>query len=788
VTNPHLTCCSFRIENKLQSADGNGMILHESHLKYLEDLKEGLDQVRLDQETRNQLDHLIAELREAKAALGADLRSREVECKGMAARIVEFESELESCRGLLGAKSDELAIALALPRDDPEVRGRFHDLEGANKILLEQVNTVSRENATIQQELSSLRESSLQIEKQLHEVGERYSGAQSLIKKFAEEKKTYMSNAKLDIEKARQEVAKASSAARSEIMMRNDALVKTLEQRRTEAESQVRIVKEELKRLQDERVSCSASASLLQQELSACREENIQQASQIKQLEQQSIRLDALGQQEESLEYARAEITQLRTCLEDIRSEATESLSSALQISKDIENRLLKVDDLDLQTNALKEQNLNLQKMYDTLRESTGRFVRRESFHDRHDECINAMRNSRELEPPYWPTQANEESTGTNQLTGGITSSVSWPRNQAEVSTMQQLTHKPLKVANRSTNNIALQPSIVEPVSSHRDVPAYNLRQSTVTRTSHTTHETTVRVQTPIDEITPFSNFSPIQSCPPSSLTDVSPIMDHLESINSHGDLRKACAVIRAKKHAGSKVEQAQAVKDHTAPSFVQNTSSGSGRGQYPLSDQAPNRNNQLVGATKESVELKSIAREFQKESIAEKSSVPRKSSIILKSALKKTGCVPNPTRENPKLSKSGTVLKSVPVGRGVNKSQRRHAPELGYKRVASGQAPKSGGSIAQVNDSDRGPTSLEYQPPQNQHMNQFAQKSPLMPGPKRNERKRAASSVVGDGEGPKSAKAPRTSLHFKPAESDILDSHVISGSAQATVPSRSHY
>jgi hypothetical protein len=788
VANPHLTSRSFRIEKKLQSADGNDVLLHESHRKYFEDLKEGIDQVRLDQDSRNQLDQLIAELREAKATLGADLRAREFECKGLTARIVGFESELASCRRLLSAKSDELAVALALPRDDPELRRRCRDLEGANTILQEQVKIVSGENATIQQELSSLRESSQQIENKLRELGESYSGAQCLIKKFAEEKKIYMSNAKLDIEKARQDVAKASSAARSEIMMRNDALVKNLEQRRTEAESQVKIMKEELQRMQDERVSYSNSASVLQQELSACREENIRKASQIKQLEQQSVSLEALEQQEASLEYARAEITQLRTILEDVRNEATGSLSSALQIPKDIENRLLKVDDLELQTDALKEQNLNLQKRYDALRESTGQFARRESVHDRHDECITALRNSRELEAPHWPTQVNEESTGSTQLTGSITSSVNWPGKQAEISTKQQLTHKPLKVANRTTNNITLQPSTVEPVSSHRDMPAYNLRQSTVTRTSHTTHETTVRVQTPIDEIIPFSNFSPIKSCPPSSLTDVSPIMDHLESINSHDDLRKACAVIRAKKQAGSKVEQAHAAKDHTVPSFVQNTSSGSGRGQYPLSYQAPNGNNQLVGATRKSGELRSIAREFQNESIAEKSPMPRKNSTILKSALKKPSSGPNPTRENPKLSKSGVVLKSVPVGRGVNKSQRRPAPELGYKRVASGQAPKSRGGSAQVNDSSRVEASLQYQPPQYQHMNQFAQKSPLMPGPKRNERKRAASSVVGDGEGPKSAKAPRTSLHFKPTESVIPDSQVIPGSPQAIVHSRYHY
>lgn len=769
------------------------MLRYETHVNLFEDLKERIDQVFLDQKTQSKLNDVITELREANATLSSSLSARGAECQGMTARIAGLESELTSYRGLLNAKSDELAIALALPKDDPQLRAKCHDLENANIALQNQVDNATQETASSRKELDSVRETALETGNRLHELEGQFNEAQNLIIKLAEEKKQYVSNAKLDIEKARQEVAKASSAAKSEMIMRNDALVKNLEQRRTEAEAQVRHLKDELQRAQSERDGYVSSASQLEHELSTCKEENTKQASQIRQLELQSMSREALERQEALLECARGEIIELRTRLEHVRGETTGSLSAALRLSKGVEYQLRQVDDLEHENESLREQHHNLEEKYDALRESATRPIPGEYIHDAHCELVASQTpleiGSQPSKAPAKKVDLNPSATRSSQLSGSQVSTVNLPERGSSAPSMDQPSHKPLKVANRSASNTAHKSNIMGSASSHRDTSVYHLQQSTVTQTSHMTQETTFGIQTPSHEIIPFSYFSPIQSLPPSSLTDVSPIMEHLESINSDENLRKLYAETRGNKQSGSQVERTRLAKKSDMPTPAQNTSSGATKDQYSAGYQLTSDNKGISGSTEGSIqpsEQKTTARELQEDQLPPKKPIPPKTSMTLKSALKKPSTFTKTMVDIPVASKPAPLLKNMPTGRAVSKNLRKSAPELGYKRVASGQSIKSRSSTSQLRDNPGGQATGHHQS-QYQPANRVLQKSPLMPGPKRNERKRVAS-VLGDGEDQKSSKAPRTSLHFKSAATIIPDSQIVPGSQDVNDHSRYRY
>ena len=828
-----------------REAENKAELLQQSHLKHFGDLKERLDQVHHDQNTESQLNAHITELHETSATLSSSLRAREANCEDLTKRIGGLESELASCRGLLSTKCDELAVARALPKDDPILRGQFQNLERENASLQSKADDATHEAMSIKEELGTLRKTSLETEKELRQLRDKYNDVQNSAKKFFEEKKIYMCNARLDVEKARQDVAKASIAAKNELMMRNDALVKNLEQRRAEAESQVTTMKEELQRMQSEREKCTSSTVQLQCELSACREDWTRQAKHIEVLETQIIRREALERQETSLKYARGEIGELRTRLEHVQNEATGSLNTAIQMSKQIENHLRQVNDLEQEKEALKEQNAALQEKYDVLSTSTARAMQRAHTQDAHDEYIAAAEVAHGMRPSYGE-QADEGLGGENseafraalapsrtakphdmrlgnkvQLKGsdlasseeistsirsenaltiksGLTPSTT-PSSQVTESdpftatdetegpgapSFQELPYRQLKVANRKSS----QSNNMEAAPIHKETASYNLRQSTVMRTSHTSHKSTIRVQTPVDEIIPFSNFSPIQPPHLVSLIDVSPIMGHLEITSNQQDFYNNYALLDSNKRNPSQAGHTLTSKYPSGSTLTKNMSPDVSGDKYRLSYQPPNDNCKDFSTARKFNEHISITKELQNVSFAPKQPVPQKTSATLKGALKKPTKVDKPINSLPAVSHPTAVLKNMPPNRGVNKNQRRSSPVLGYKRVASGQVIKSKGDSVELNDKSPGGVNSHSRSSQHQSANLISQKSPLMPGPKRNDRKRSAPSALGGEDGPKLPKAPRTSLHFKSSMATIPNSQNVPNSQEDEAhPRRRH-
>lgn len=58
-------------------------------MKLFEDLKERISKIRLDQDTQNQLNERVSELRETNAGLTANMNSKQLECQGLTNRLEE---------------------------------------------------------------------------------------------------------------------------------------------------------------------------------------------------------------------------------------------------------------------------------------------------------------------------------------------------------------------------------------------------------------------------------------------------------------------------------------------------------------------------------------------------------------------------------------------------------------------------------------------------------------------------------------------------------------------------
>src|ERR1700761_1780138 len=77
-------------------------------------------------------------IRMSKATLTTTISARDLELQGMMKDIDQLTRELTNARDQLTATSETLVALRALPKEDPVIQGKIHDLESANAILQSQ--------------------------------------------------------------------------------------------------------------------------------------------------------------------------------------------------------------------------------------------------------------------------------------------------------------------------------------------------------------------------------------------------------------------------------------------------------------------------------------------------------------------------------------------------------------------------------------------------------------------------------------------------------------------------
>jgi hypothetical protein len=350
--------------------------LNESSLKLFEDLKERINQLRLDEDAKTSLNERISELRELNAALTASGSARELECQAIAKRIEQMGQELSSCLDQLTAKSEEVAALRALPKNDPILLGKIHELESAQRVMDGQINNVNQEASKVKEELASSRKAAQNAQEHAQGLQSRLTEAQTMIKTLVEDKKKYAAIRNAEVEKACQEIAKSAQAAKIEAKLHHDCTAKNLEQRRSEAEKALALAQEELQKCQEERASYVIDVDKLQEELSACKKQVAQQSAYIKLSERVPPR-DEFERREGKLERTIAYMVEMKAYFEAaLKETAQKSGDAIISHQNETENLIKRVDALEKEKALLEEQKSEIQKTYSTFKTNVDRSLR----------------------------------------------------------------------------------------------------------------------------------------------------------------------------------------------------------------------------------------------------------------------------------------------------------------------------------------------------------------------------------------------------------------------------
>jgi len=406
--------------------------------------------------------------------VAVNLKVKEVECQKLATQIEELKQELTSCRSQLTAKYDSLTAILAQSHDDSVFRTKIDLLEVTNVNLRGEAAAVKQDLIRFKDEVRALKESSIQSQDRIRNLEGNLSNAQESLKSAANEQRKLFETSRADMLRAKQEVGKAADLARKEVQMRHESVIKNLEQSRKEAVVQEKEAIERLRNSEDENLALANSIEKLQFEISGYQEKLTDQAAQIEQLYQRptteelnnrvSVYNDQLNHQaakieelellrktqvdfeltrRQEIQSVRSDAINIQTDLENVRTEFSKKLDTALHSYSEIESRLQQahasemekeilraeksslkeeynklilardalVNDnsrLEEEKKSLNSQSLQLQQKYDTLADSVSRHLRRQGILNASESVENwafdVPMNASQKAPPVYPT------------------------------------------------------------------------------------------------------------------------------------------------------------------------------------------------------------------------------------------------------------------------------------------------------------------------------------------------------------------------------------------------
>ena len=363
-----------RFETSMQASNNGAATQQEPNIKLLDDFKTMVNQLRLDKESELQLNNRIFELGQSNNTLVVEKNARERDLQGLANQVDELKRDLADTRGQLSSKNDELAAALAVPKEDPKLRAQIQDLERAKNIVTGKFESSNQEQAKLKEELGSFQELVRGKDQKIKDCEQKLNDTQSRIRNLQEEKTKYLANKQQEIERAcseeRQRIAKAAEASKATMRMKLESEINHLEQNAKEKDAELALAKEELQKVQDESGSYINTANKLQRELALYKEQLVQQIAHVKRLEEQNPGQEDSDRLANNLQSVRNECAELRNHLESIRSDNSQNFEAALRGQQAIEGNLRQIDALENENERLKERNDELQKRVEGLNEA----------------------------------------------------------------------------------------------------------------------------------------------------------------------------------------------------------------------------------------------------------------------------------------------------------------------------------------------------------------------------------------------------------------------------------
>lgn len=301
------------LENAATVAADNDHILRESHAQFLEDIKQGLSQLRLEKDKEISLNIRITELTQINKALTTEKNTRERDIQSMTKKLDEVGHDLTICQAQLSSKNEELLAAIAIPKEDPRLQAKIQELDGIIGVLNSKYEGSKREVSTLKEQLNSLRETFNRKEQENQGFEQELNTARVRINNFAEEKNRYLASKDLENKQICQDLTRKAESSKATMKLKLESEVRNMEQKIKDKDSELNLAKEELRYLQSEKETAASNTAKVQAEVDAYKEQLIQQSVHLQRLQATSQQTFETNQQD--LQTIQMEVAELRDLL-----------------------------------------------------------------------------------------------------------------------------------------------------------------------------------------------------------------------------------------------------------------------------------------------------------------------------------------------------------------------------------------------------------------------------------------------------------------------------------------
>ncbi|TGO67360.1 hypothetical protein BOTNAR_0044g00420 [Botryotinia narcissicola] len=482
----------YRIEKKFDDKGRKDNNFQESTVKLFDDLVERLIQISGDKDEKTKLNEQINMLRESNATFEANLKSKEADLKNNVTRMDELTRELADVHSELMGKTQQLAISLAEPREDPELKRKVDTLTTETSRLEGHLTAANHDKRQAEKDIQTHQTTITTTQKQLRNTEEKFRDVESAMKALEVENQKFQMDCRSTTEKVRQETTQLALSQRKEILAQHDSLVNDLKHKQTETEKRLQTAIEKSKAFEETTGKHTKTINELESKIATYKDQLLQQKLQLQSLEESSISPDQLQKfkqehKQEILSIRKEQASQnasLQACREE-----------GLRIKVELEGAHRRLRGID-------EENGHLMKDNDRLRKRL--------------EDINAM------------TESTQKMIGNSHRVDDIGPT---SRNDNRSSSRRP--------AERRSSNFHYQP-----LENGMGENQHRVREFQTDEINKTSSRTLSSSQTYGDNNggsqTPIKLFSTVATLATSPLTDMEDVMPMVQSAHSREDLQRA--------------------------------------------------------------------------------------------------------------------------------------------------------------------------------------------------------------------------------------------------------
>ncbi|KAF7858851.1 hypothetical protein EAF04_008893 [Stromatinia cepivora] len=334
-----------RIQTKLDDNGSKDTNFQESTAKLFDDLGERLNQINDDLNEKIRLSEQLNVLRESNATLKANLNSKDAELKNSVARMYELTRELADVRSQLINKAEQLAISIAQPREDPELKKKVDDLTAETSRLQNLLTTANDDKRQTENSVQIHQTTITTTQNQSRETEDKLRNAESTIEKMEGINRKLQVECRSATERVRQETTQLALSQKKDLVAQHDSLL--------------HIAAEKSKKSQWATDEHTKTINRLKSEIATYKDQLLQQKLQLQSLEESSI---SASQLQKYKQEHKQEILSIRQEQANQRTSSNAWRDECLMIKDELEGAQKRLRDINEANELLMKENDRLRK------------------------------------------------------------------------------------------------------------------------------------------------------------------------------------------------------------------------------------------------------------------------------------------------------------------------------------------------------------------------------------------------------------------------------------------